>query len=183
MERRTVDRVVSIIGLVMAVVLAVAGGLLLWGGTFAHDTVTKNLAEQKIAFGQDASKLPPNLASWAGVAVVDGPSALAYSDLIGEHVKGVADGKTYSEVSAEFMAGGGKDQTLAQKRTTLFMGETLRGMLLNAYAFWTFGTIAIIAAWVSFIAAIILLILSIMGFRHMGKTAAPEAAAPETASA
>lgn len=166
MKRQRVDRIVSISGLIIAVVIAVAGGLLLWGGTFAHNTVTTELTTQKISFAADATKLPPELQSWAGVQVTDGPSAKAYSDLIAVHVAGVAGGKTYSEVSEEWIAGGMKDATLAQQRTTLFMGESLRAMLLNAYAFWTVGTVAIIAAFAAFGVAIILLVLALLGFRH-----------------
>ncbi len=170
MGRQKVDRIVSISGLVVAVIIAAAGGLLLWGGTFAHNTVTEELTSQKISFAADASQLPPELASNAGVAVVDGPTAKAYSDLVAVHMQGIGGGKTYSEVSEEWIAGGMKDAELAQTRTTLFMGESIRGMLLNAYAFWTIGTVAIIAAWVAFAAAVILFILALLGFKH-AKTA------------
>ncbi len=70
---------------------------------------------------------------------------VSITGLIAAHVLGIADGRTYAEVSHEYLAGGGTDETLAGQRTTLLMGESLRGMLLNAYAFWTFGTIALIA--------------------------------------
>ena len=166
MNRHKVDRIVSISGLVMAVVIAAAGALLLWGGTFAHNTVTKELTLQKISFDADAAELPPGLASYAGVAVVDGPTAQAYSDLVAVHMQGIGGGKTYSEISGEWIAGGMKDAELAQARTTLFMGESIRGMLLNAYAFWTIGTVAIIAAWVAFAAAVVLLVLALLGFKH-----------------
>jgi hypothetical protein len=175
MRRRSLDLILSVTGLVVAVVLAVAGGLLLWGGNFAHTTVTAELTAQKIAFDADPAELPPELAQYAGMAVTDGPTAAAYADLIGVHVAGVADGRTYSEVSGEWIAGGRTDETLAQQRTTLFMGETLRGLLLNAYAFWTFGTIAIIAAWVMWGAAALLLVLAVLGFVHLGRTSENEA--------
>ncbi|MGI9135905.1 MAG: hypothetical protein ACR2JS_02445 [Candidatus Nanopelagicales bacterium] len=172
MNRQKFDRVVSISGLVMAVVIAAAGALLLWGGTFAHSTVTEELTSQKISFATDAAELPPELASYAGVAVVDGPTAQAYSDLVAVHMQGIGGGKTYSEVSGEWIAGGMKDPELAQTRTTLFMGESIRGMLLNAYAFWTIGTVAIIAAWVAFAAALVLLVLALLGFKHSKSAAA-----------
>ena len=171
MNRRSLDRIVSITGLVLAVVLVVGGGLLMWGGGFAHDTVTSELTAQKITFTTDTSKLPADLQQYAGVTVTTGPEAKAYSDLISVHVQGIAGGKTYSEVSEEFIAGGMKDEALAAQRTTLFMGETLRGLLLNAFAFWTFGTIAIIGAWVMWAAALVLLVLAILGFRHAGRGA------------
>ena len=56
----------------------------------------------------------------------------------------------------------------------MFRGETLRGMLLNAYGFWKMGQIMFIGAIVAFAAAVVFLILSILGFVHMGR-AAPEA--------
>jgi hypothetical protein len=49
----------------------------------------------------------------------------------------------------------------------MFKGETLRGLLLNAYAFGTVATIAGIAAIGAFIGAAVMLILSILGFAHL----------------
>ena len=178
MERGSLDRLISVIGLVLTVVFVVAGALLMWGGNFAKSTVTDQLSAQKIAFDADAANLPPELASWAGVAVTDGPSAKAYSDMIAVHVAGATQGKSYSEVSGDWFAAGKPGPAADQNtpsaydvRMTAFMGETLRGVLLNAYAFWTLGTIAVYAAWAAWVAAVVMLILSIMGFRHSKKTA------------
>lgn len=175
MRRKSLDRILSITGLTMAVVLAVAGGLLLWGGNFAHDTVTRELASQAIVFDADPASLPPELVDYANVAVTDGTTAQAYAQLINSHMMGMADGKTYSQVSADWIAGGRTDADLAQMRTTLFMGETLRGMLLNAYAFWTLGTIALIAAWAAFGASILLFVLALLGFGHLRRTTETDA--------
>jgi hypothetical protein len=85
------------------------------------------------------------------------------------HLNGIADGKTYSEVSGAFIKMDPKDPNYAAvsgQRQSLFMGETLRGMLLNAYAFWKMGQIAAIAAIASFITAGLLLLLSALGFWH-----------------
>jgi len=49
----------------------------------------------------------------------------------------------------------------------MFKGETLRGLLLNAYAFGTMGVIAGIAAIGAFIGAAVMLILSLLGFAHL----------------
>ena len=95
MSRRSLDFILSISGLVMAVVLAVAGGLLLWGGSFANNTVHDQLVAQKISFGA-ASTLPANLQSYAGQQVTNGQQAKAYSDLIAVHLTKVAGGQTYS---------------------------------------------------------------------------------------
>ena len=46
------------------------------------------------------------------------------------------------------------------------MGDTLRGLLLNAYAFGVVGTIALYASIASFIGAVVLLLLAALGFRH-----------------
>ena len=50
---------------------------------------------------------------------------------------------------------------------TVFKGETLRGMLLNAYAFGTLGQIAMVASYVSFAGGLIFLILALLGFAHL----------------
>ena len=57
-------------------------------------------------------------------------------------------------------------QDLGQLRQTLFMGTTLRGMLLNAYAFATLGTIAMWAAIAAFIGSAVLFVLGFLGLRH-----------------
>ena len=55
---------------------------------------------------------------------------------------------------------------------TVFQGTTLRGLLLNAYAFWQIGQIALYAAIAAFVGGIIFLVLSILGFLHMRRTPA-----------
>ena len=91
------------------------------------------LAPQQIFFSDDASALPGNLKQYAGEQVDTAEEAKAFADdYIGLHLKETADGQTYSEVSGQFMQDP-NNQELAQQRTTLFMGETLRGMLLNAW--------------------------------------------------
>jgi hypothetical protein len=52
----------------------------------------------------------------------------------------------------------------------MFKGETLRGLLLNAYAFGTMGTIAIFASIAAFAGAALMLLLSLFGFLHLRKT-------------
>ena len=49
-------------------------------------------------------------------------------------------------------------------------GETLRGLLLNAYAFGTMGTIAGLAAIAAFIAAAVMLLVCGLGFWHQSRT-------------
>ncbi|HEY5806056.1 MAG TPA: hypothetical protein VIS56_01565 [Candidatus Saccharimonadales bacterium] len=133
--------------LISAAVFAAAASLVLWGSTFAASMVHDQLVAQKISF-PDADKLReenPALLKYAGQMVDNGAKAKAYSDYIAGHLKNVANGKTYSEVSGEYQ----KDrtnQTLASQRQTLFMGETLRGLLLNAWGWGLIGTLALYAA-------------------------------------
>jgi hypothetical protein len=56
-----------------------------------------------------------------------------------------------------------------QLRETMFMGNTLRGLLLEAYAFWMFGQIAFYASIAAFSGAVLFACLSLLGFRHAKK--------------
>lgn len=145
------------------VMLAVVASLVLWGSTFATNMVHDQLVAQKISF-PDAATLKeenPTLVKYAGQTVDSGDKAKAYSDYIGGHLKNVAGGKTYSEVSSEYQ----KDrtnQTLAGQRTTLFQGETLRGLLLNAWGWGLIGVIALYAALALYTAAAGLVIAAVV---------------------
>jgi hypothetical protein len=180
MRRRTFDVILSSIGAVLTVVLLVAGGLLMWGYSFANNSVHDQLAEQKIYFppaGSDALKpanIGPYLNKYAGQQLVDGAQAKAYADhFIAVHLEEVADGKTYAEVSSAAQADP-TNTTLRDQASTLFRGEALRGLLLNAYAFWKLGQIALYAAIASFVLAAVMLVLTILGFWHLRRTP-PEA--------
>ena len=186
MKRRTFDKLVSFVGLGLAVLLFIFAGLLNFGGGFANDSVRSQLENQNIAFPVEAglpSETKDQLLKWAGKQVTTGEMAKDYSDLyIWEHMKASATavmGKpaTYSEVSAEYMAavrGGSQDAErttkLAELRDTLFMGNTLRGMLLEAYAFGMFGVIAGYAAIASLIGGLVFLVLAIAGLMHIRRT-------------
>jgi len=50
MRRRTFDILASSAGLLLAVVLAVAGALLIWAYSFVNSQVSSELAAQKIVF-------------------------------------------------------------------------------------------------------------------------------------
>jgi hypothetical protein len=84
---------------------------------------------------------------------------------------------TYSEVSGKYMGmvrgGTGTPEEIAkygELRQTLFMGNTLRGMLLEAYAFGTLGVIAGYAALAALAGGLIMLMLSIAGLMHLRRT-------------
>ena len=48
-------------------------------------------------------------------------------------------------------------------------------MLLNAYAFWQLGQIAMYSAIAAFAGGLLFLVLALMGFAHLRKVAADEA--------
>ena len=186
MKRRTFDKLVSYVGLGLAALLFIFAGLLNFGGGFASENVRTQLANQNIAFPIEAG-LPANtkdqLLKWAGMQVVSGEMARDYSDLyILEHMNASAAavmGKpaTYSEVSSAYLTAqrsGGTDavqlQKLSDLRDSLFMGNTLRGMLLQAYAFGMMGVIAGYAAIASLVGGFVFLLLAIAGLMHIRRT-------------
>jgi hypothetical protein len=114
------------------------------GGSYDHSVVRNQLAPQKIFFPKPAEYA--SLKPYAGQQVVNGTQGKLYAnDQLGPDLNKVAGGKTYSQVSAEWIAGGMKSATLASQRTTLFTGETLKGLLLNAWGWAQIGSIAILA--------------------------------------
>lgn len=172
-ERKVIDQVFILLGIAMTATLLVIGGLSWYAYNFATDNVRSELSAQKIYFPEAGSKgLPaaeyPDLQQYGGQLVDDGPKAKAYANgFIGRHLDKIADGKTYSEVSALSM----KDPTnadLQKQKATLFQGETLRGMLLGSgYAYWTFGMIAAYAAITAFVGAAVMAALVLMGVMHV----------------
>ena len=82
------------------------------------------------------------------------------------HLQEIGGGQTYAQLSAASLA----DPTntkLAGQVATVFKGTTLRGLLLEAYAFSTFGEIALVASIVSFVLAGIMLLLTVLGLLHI----------------
>jgi len=61
---------------------------------------------------------------------------------------------------------------LMGQRTSLFMGETLRGLLLYSFAFWQIGQIAMYAAWAAAAGGLLMLILTLLGFAHLRRVEA-----------
>jgi hypothetical protein len=172
MRRRTFDALTSTAGLALAAILLVAGGLLVWGHSFVDNQVSTQLSAQKIVFPTRANPefkaLPPAdaaaMGQYAGQTMTTGAQAKVYADnFIAFHLSKM--GGTYSQLSAQSLAQP-NNVKLAALVNTVFKGTTLRGMLLNAYAFWQMGVIAFWGALVSFIGAGILLILSAFGLYH-----------------
>lgn len=186
MKRKTFDKIVTSIGGALTVFLLVAAALLNWGATFANDSVKSQLDNQNISFPAEEA-MPEatraQLAKWAEMKVKTGEMARDYSDLyIWEHMKASSIGAigkeaTYSEVSGMYMGlvrGGSTDTAqiakLGELRQTLFMGNTLRGMLLEAYAFGTLGLIAGYGAIAALIGGVIMFLLTVAGVVHIRRT-------------
>jgi hypothetical protein len=180
MRRRTFDLLLSSTGMVLTIVLLAAGGLLYWGYSFANSNVHDQLAAQRIYFPPKGSQAlaPPQIGrylnQYAGQQLVNGAQAQAYANhFIAVHLKEAAGGKTYAQVSS-LAQQNPDDARLAGQAQTLFRGESLRGLLLNAYAFWKIGQIALVASIVSFALAGVMLVLTILGFWHLRRVAPTE---------
>lgn len=171
MHRRTLDRLISWVGLALTAILSVAGSLLTWGHNFVTHEVHTQLAVQQIYFPAKGSSATAGaefapMRKYAGQQLTTGAQAETYADhFIAVHLKEIGGGKTYAQLSAEAQANP-TDTKLAATVDTVFKGETLRGLLLNAYAFGTMGTIAGIAAIAAFIGAGVMLLLSVLGLWH-----------------
>jgi hypothetical protein len=179
MRRRTFDALATATGLVLAAILLVAGVLLVWGHSFVDSQVHTQLAAQKIYFpasNSPAIKAPEFAAmhQYAGQEMTTGAQAEVYADhFIANHLKEIGGGQTYAQLSGKALAQP-KNAALAAQVELMFKGTTLRGMLLNAYAFWEMGQIALWGAIASFIGATFLLILSALGIVHL-RRASPAA--------
>lgn len=196
--RKTIDRVLSLTGLVLTIALVVAGSLLMWGANFSDGYVKDELGSQKIYF-PSAEALEEegrhDLVKFAGAFVDTGREAEAYASFIDGHLASIGGGQTYAEMGdtvnaakAELAAAqesGASEAEIAEleakvaqlngQRDTLFKGETLRGLLLSAYAWSTVGRIAFYAAIGAFVAAAAMAVLTVLGFRHMRKLERQEA--------
>jgi hypothetical protein len=186
MERKLFDVLASLVGVGVVVVLLVAGGLLMWGYSFANSNVHNQLAEQQITFPSAAafahpvagSEITPSMigtvSKYAGQPLTTGTQAEVYAnDFIAVHLAEIGGGKTYAQLSAAAMAlpKGSPAYTAAEAKVqTVFQGTTLRGLLLEAYAFGTFATIALVAGISAFVLAGLMAILVAFGFWHARRT-------------
>ena len=172
MRRRTLDALLTTGGLALAALLLVSGGLLTWAHVFISDQVTTQLSAQKIFFppkgeGTASPEIGPFINQYAGQQLTTGPQAEAFANhFIAVHLKESGGGLTYAELSAKARANPNNTE-MADQVASAFKGETLRGLLLNAYAFAKMGQIAFIASIASFIGAGVLLLLSLFGFVHL----------------
>ena len=186
MKRRTFDAILTLVGLGITIFLLVAGGLGLWAYSFANTNVHDQLVQQGITFPPAAafqhakagSEITPDMipvvSQYAGQQLTTGKQAEAYADhFIAVHLQEIGGGKSYAQLSSEAMAlpKGSPEYTAAEAKVqTVFQGTTLRGLLLEAYAFWQMGQIALYAAIACFALALVMLIFTVLGFVHMRRT-------------
>jgi hypothetical protein len=186
MRRTTFDKLLGWIGAGLGVALLAAGGLLLWGSAYVHNTVQGQLAAQQITFPPASAfahpkagteitpSMIPAVSQYAGQQMLTGQQAEAYADhFIAVHIASMAGGKTYSQLSAEAIAQPNNTQ-LAGTVATVFKGETLRSMLLNAYGWWKVSQITYIIALGAFGLGTVSFLAGLFGFaglRHDRKLA------------
>ena len=160
----------------------------MWGANFANDYVHDELVSQHVAF-PDAKELKAegrtDLVKYANEQVTTGKEAEAYASFINGHLQQIGGGKTYSQIddrgaqaAADAAKASGASEAQVAKlqakadglhaqRDTLFKGETLRGLLLSSYAWWTVGRIAFFAAIGAFLAAAVMGVLDVLGWIHL----------------
>ena len=154
----------------------------MWAATWTNDNVHSQLEKQQITFPVAAAfanakpgteitpTMKPYLLQYAGQQLLTGTQAEAYADhFIAVHLSEMPYGGVYSKVSSAARAakpGSPQAAQLSGLETTVFQGTTLRGLLLEAYAFSVFGEIATWASIVVWVLAAIMLVLTILGIIH-----------------
>ena len=142
-------RVLTLQG-ILTLVLMFCAGFLFWASGFVNGMIHDELAAQKITFpaaNSAAMRVLPAadaaaMRQYAGQQLTTGPQAEVYANhFIAVHLREIAGGQTYSQVSALSQANP-TNTKLAAEVQTLFRGETLRGLLLNAYGWSQVGLYA-----------------------------------------
>lgn len=169
------------IGLTVAFSLGIAGGVALVAGNIAHDQVSQQLAQEKIVFPKAGSKQLTELpaadraivAQFAGQKMTTGDQAKAYADnYVLVHMMKSSGGKTYAEMDREDPA-----------RASVLSGNSIRGMLLSAYAWWTAGAYAILAGYALLALSVVMFVVTFVANRFAPKTDKAFAASPAYATA
>jgi len=194
MSRKVFDVLTSAGGVLAVVVLLIAGGLLTWGHSFASSNVRNQLAQQQIFFPSAAAfahakagteitpSMIPSVSQYAGQQLLTGAQAQAYSNhFIAVHLSEMPYGGVYSKISAAAIAQP-TNAKLAALKATSFTGTTLRGLLLEAYAFSVIASIMLIGAIASFVLAAMMAALVAAGVWHARRTAADERMLVSTAA-
>jgi hypothetical protein len=95
------------------------------------------------------------------------------NDFIAVHLSEMPYGGVYSKISAASLASPSNTKLAGLKQAS-FMGTTLRGLLLEAYAFSTIGTVMLWGAIASFVLAAVMSVLVGLGFWHSRRTSDEE---------
>jgi hypothetical protein len=182
MSRRVFDLLASAGGAVLVIVLVVAGALLMWGHDYTDSNVRTQLSQQQIFFppkeafanakpGTEITpEMIPSVSQYAGQQLLTGEQAKAYADhFIAVHLSEMPYGGVYSKISTA--AREKPSPQLDALKLTSFQGTTLRGLLLQAYAFSTMATIMFWGAIASFTLAFIMAVLVALGVWHARRTA------------
>ncbi|HEX2702711.1 MAG TPA: hypothetical protein VHM72_04690 [Solirubrobacteraceae bacterium] len=179
---RTITQLTPIAAGLAAGLIAV-GAISIIGGSYDQSLVQQQLAPQKIYFPKPAEYA--DLAPYAGKQVLTGAQARLYAnDQLAPDINKVAGGKTYAQVSDAWIAGGMKNTVLASQRQTLFMGETLKGLLLNAWGWAQIGSYAILAGILAVVLGSILFLLPMLNwFFNLRPARKPVATAKPAGSA
>jgi len=182
MSRKVFDTITSAGGAVVVVVLVVAGALLLVGNHYVNSNVRTQLAQQQIYFppkaafahpkagGEITPSMIPSVSQYAGQQLLSGPQAEVWAnDFIAVHLYNMPYHGVYANISTAARANP-NDKALAALEQTSFQGTTLRGLLLEAYAFSKTGQIMLWGAIASFSLAFVMAILVGLGFWHAVRT-------------
>jgi hypothetical protein len=186
MSRKVFDKLTSAGGVVAVTVLLIAGGLLTWGHSFVNSNVHNQLAQQEIYFPPAAAfthakagteitpSMIPSVSQYAGQELLTGQQAEVYADnFIAVHLSEMPSGGIYSKISAAALAakpGTPAATGLKTLEQASFQGTTLRGLLLEAYAFSKIGQVMLFGAIASFILAAMMAALVALGFAHAART-------------
>ena len=179
MRRTTFDKLLGWVGATLGIVLLAIGGLLLWGSAYVHNTVHNQLAAQQIYFPPASAfahpkagteitpSMIPSVSQYAGQQLLTGQQAEAYADhFIAVLITNMTGGKTYSQLSTAALAQPGNAK-LAAEVNTVFKGETLRSMLLNAYGWWKVSQITYIISLVMFGLGTVSFLTGLTGFARI----------------
>jgi hypothetical protein len=154
------------IATVAAAGIIVLGILAVVGGNYDKQVVHDQLVPQKIVFpAANSPALLPGVKQYAGQQLVNGAQAKAYANnFINVHLSKIAGGQTYAQVATAALAAP-KNAKLAEEKATLFQGETLRGLLLNAWGWSLIGTIATLAGFILIALGAILFLLPLANWQ------------------
>jgi hypothetical protein len=182
MSRKVFDKLVSGAGVVIVVMLLVAGGLLTWGHSFVNSNVHNQLAQQQIYFPPKAAfahpkagteitpSMIPTVSQYAGQQLLTGQQAKVWAnDFMAVHLSEMPYHGVYSQISTAARANP-TNKALAALEQTSFQGTTLRGLLLEAYGFSEVGTVMLWGAVASFVLAAVMSVFVGLGLWHAART-------------